>query len=65
MVGRGEVEVSRCAALVEERLINEVPSFLVLALLLAFDKVGIGGTLCEWMLVFILSPVWIGILKRL
>lgn len=63
VVIEGEVVVRDLAALVKEWLINEVPSALVLAPLLALDKVGIGGTLSEWMLVLILSPIWIGFLQ--
>lgn len=65
VVVHGEVEVVEAATLVEEWLVDKVPSNLVLSLWLTLDKVGIGGALSEWMILLILSPVWIGILEGL
>lgn len=56
-----EVEVFDVTSLIEEWLIDEVPSTLVLSSSLTLDKVSISCALSERMVLFILSPVWIGL----
>ena len=63
VVIESEVEVLDITSLVEEWLINEMPSFLVYSIRLTLDKVSIGGALGEWMFLLILSIVWIGVLE--
>lgn len=58
-----EIEVTNVTALVEVWLINEMPSFLVPALLLSLDEVGVGGALSEWMLILIDREIWISFLE--
>jgi hypothetical protein len=58
-----KVEIFDITSLIEEWLIDEVPSTLVLSTGLTLDKVGISCALSEWMMLLILSPVWICIFE--
>ena len=59
-----EVEVTDLAALVEEGLIDKVPSLLIRSSLI-LDLICEGGTLDEWVIFLALGPLRIGLLERL
>jgi len=63
VIKREVFEVFDVATFVKEWLIDEVPSFLVNAICLALDEVGISCALSEWMIPLILRVVWIGFLQ--
>ena len=56
-----EVEIFDVTSLIEEWFIDEMPSTLVCSTSLTLDKVSISCALSEWMVLFILSPVWISL----